>query len=266
MSQKIRAGNKNNKKSKIGLKFIGLLFILGLLISIINFSASKLINSNFFQINRVKIKGDVGWLEQSVRFLIAKNLFYIDLKKAEAILWREHPELETITLSKLWPDTIYITFSLKKPIAALESSPNFLIDKNGFLLAKQKYEPKLQNLPILSGINPNQFDRNAQNFRLNPDKKLVSAIELITLFSRSRALSAYQLEKVDVAKLSESTFFIRKNDPQAAVQLKVNIGEGNFKEKIKIFEIFLKKANLDWNTVNYIDLRFKEPLVGLKNG
>lgn len=261
MSYKNRI-NKIKKKKGSGLKFIAIFLILAIIISVASFSVRQITNSGFFEIKRIKIKGDTGWLEKSVAFLLKKNLLNADLGKAEKILRREHPEIETVVISKLWPDTVYIRFTLKRPLAMLEGS-ELLIDKNGFLLAASKYNGSAGSLPLIYGLTRGEFHKTG---RLNSDEKLVSAIAIIQLFSRAQNYGNYRLTKVDVSKVSESAFYIDKKCVSGACAIKVNVGEDSYWSKLGIFKIFLKKADFDWSNVNYIDLRFKEPIVGLKNG
>lgn len=254
--------NKPKKKNGTGLKLIAILLILGVIVFVASFLVSQITNSNCFEIKRVKIKGDSGWLEESVRFMLKDNLLNVDLKRSERVLRNEHPEIEAIVLSKVWPDTVYIRFSLKKPLAALEGR-QLLIDRNGFLLASRKYGDAVTGLPLISGLSRNEINK-AQ--RLDLDDKLFSAIRIIELFSRLENSGNYKLIKADVSKVSESEIFIQKKCRQGDCLIKVNVGEKSYPEKLKIFQIFLKKADFDWSNVNYIDLRFKEPIVGLKNG
>lgn len=253
---------KSKKKKAAGLKFIAILIILGIIVFIASFLVSQISNSNFFEIKRVKIKGDSGWLEESVRFMLKNNLLYSDLKRSEKILRNEHPEIERIILTKLWPDTVYIRFSLKKPLVALEGR-ELLIDRNGFLLAARKYGDAVTELPLVYGLSRNEINRVR---RLNPDDKLFSAIRIVELFLKLENSGDYKLIKVDVSRVSESEILIQKKCRQGDCLIKVSLGENSYPEKLKIFQIFLKKADFDWSNVNYIDLRFREPIVGLKNG
>ena len=253
---------KPNKKKAAGLKLIAVGLILGIIVFVASFLVRQITNSDCFQIQRVKIKGDSGWLEESVGFLLKRSLLYADLSKAERVLRNEHPEIETIVLSKLWPDTVYIRFSLKIPLAALEGR-QLLIDRKGFLLDGRKYADAVTGLPLIYGLSRNDI-RGAG--RLYPDNKLLSAVRIIELFSRLENSGNYKLIKVDVSRMPESEIFIQKKCRQGDCLIKVNVGENSYPEKLKIFQIFLKKADFDWSNVNYIDLRFKEPIVGLKNG
>jgi len=254
--------NRPKKKKGTGFKLIAIGLILGIIVFIASFLVSQITNSNFFEIKRIKIKGDSGWLEESVGFLLKKNLLYADLSKAERVLRNEHPEIEGIALSKLWPDTVYIRFSLKKPLAALEGR-QLLIDSKGFLLSGRKYADTVTGLPLIYGLNRNDIRGMG---RINLDNKLFSAIRIIELFSKLENSGDYKLIKVDISKVSESEILIQKKCRQGDCLIKVNVGENSYSEKLKIFQIFLKKADFDWSNVNYIDLRFKEPIVGLKNG
>ena len=98
-------------------KFAIFSILVILAILTLNPSFKKIQKSAFFEVRTVVIKGNPGWLEHSVRFLIGKNLFSIDLDKVRNRLKYEHSEIEEISLSRLWPDAIYIKFTLRKAVA-----------------------------------------------------------------------------------------------------------------------------------------------------
>ncbi|MEW6009437.1 MAG: hypothetical protein AB1629_07375 [Candidatus Omnitrophota bacterium] len=259
----MRYRGPDTKKKKASLfKFFLILFIIVVFSLGIYSCFKKISNSNFFTIKKVKIKGDIGWLEQSVKFLLGENLFFVDLSRAKKILIHQNPEIETINFNKLWPDTVYIRFTLKQPIAILEPG-QLAVDRNGFLLELEKFKNgKVDGLPMISGIPIKQF---ALRGRLISEQWL-NAFEIINLFSKEQALNDYKLTKVEVGQVSENSLFIKKRNASAEVPaIIIKIGEGKILDKLKMLEIFFKKANVDWPRVNYIDLRFKEPIVGLKN-
>jgi cell division septal protein FtsQ len=229
----------------------------------------ELRRSSLFEIKKVKIKGDTGWLESSARFIIGDNLFSADLNKVAYLLRKEHPEIETVVVSKLWPDMISIRFTLRKPLAVIVNGQELLIDEDGALLEKNKYNHArykafVANLPVIEGLilkpafKVGRLSRNAQ---------LLSAFEIIKLFSQSSLARDYRLVHISVKYLPETAVLIQRRElslPSAPLLIK--LGERPYSEKLKMFEIFLKKANIDLKNVEYIDLRFKEPVAGMKNG
>ncbi len=251
------------KRKKVNLFKILLIFSISIVFCLcLTCGFKQISNSNFFTIKRVKIKGDIGWLEKSVRFLIGDNLFFVDLGKAKKILINQNPEIDALMLVKFFPDTVYVRFTLKQPVAILEPG-QLVVDRNGFLLEREKFKSQtIDLLPIISGIPTKQF---ALKGRLISEQWL-SALEIINLFGEEQALNDYKLTAVDVKQVSENCFFIKKKTalPQVPA-IMVKIGEGNILDKLKMLEFFLKKANLDLDKINYIDLRFKEPIIGLKN-
>lgn len=259
----------NKKKKRVFLKFFIILFILALLAVLANLTFKSLSKSDLFRIKKVKIKGDTGWLEPSARFIIGGNLSEIDVKRLSRLLQEGHPEIQTITVSKLWPDTVAVRFTLRRPIALIVNGQELLIDEKGALLEKEKYRDEkyallVENLPLISGLNLRRSLKSGQ-LALNP--QLACAFEIIRLFSKSAALRDFQVSKIEVKNIPETVVFIRrKGELPETKPIAIKIGERPYDEKLKMFEVFLKKAAVDWNTVEYIDLRFKEPIVGLKNG
>lgn len=257
-SRKIKGSRKTQR--------INSRFIAAVLILIISFFISVRIwrgvsKSEIFQIKRVKIKGDPGWLEQSVRFLIGDNLLDVDLDKAQNLLKAQHAEIEKVFISKLWPDTLYVRFRLRQPLAIVGEGEDLLVDRQGWLLSREKYKGEIINLPSIRGISARRLIRKE---RLNLDEEMLAAFAIIELFSPASVFADFRLIRIDARRVSKCSFLILKDGAEENNKILVKIGEGGYKDKFKMLEIFLKEAKLNWANVNYIDLRFKEPIVGLK--
>ncbi|MCM8757854.1 MAG: hypothetical protein NC903_02200, partial [Candidatus Omnitrophica bacterium] len=78
------------------------------------------------------------------------------------------------------------------------------------------------------------------------------ALELIAKIKSKKFFEGYILKKIDITNLKEMKFFIDG--------LKVIIGE-EIERGLRVLELLLPELKQDLPKIEYIDLRFKEPVV-----
>jgi len=89
-------------------------------------------------------------------------------------------------------------------------------------------------------------------------KELNFAIELIKQIKTIRPLNLLKIKELNVEDLRYVTFLI-------AEDLEVRIGQEEIKDKLQILSNLINQLKNDLANIKYIDLRFKEPTVKLKN-
>ena len=110
-------------------------------------------------------------------------------------------------------------------------------------------------LPLITGLRLPKGRMTIGSLIENEDLQV--ALGIIRVFRTERALVSYKISKIDVGNLSEIYFYLTES-------LKVIIDEENFRHKLRILALVLSQAKSELNTVKYIDLRFKEPILGKK--
>lgn len=75
------------------------------------------------------------------------NLYQFDAKKAQKKL-EKFPAIQSASINKIFPQTLYIQYELRKPFAFVEDIPNAAIDREGILFPYAPYFSS-KKLPIL---------------------------------------------------------------------------------------------------------------------
>ena len=108
--------------------------------------------------------------------------------------------------------------------------------------------------------------------KINKILELKSATPLLII---AIIFSGFLLKKIDLTNLENAAFFVLFPPRLVDYSLMpaqtqwsgflVRLGNKNIKEKMLILGGVIIQARKEWGNINYIDLRFKEPVIKLNN-
>ncbi|MCK4462997.1 MAG: cell division protein FtsQ, partial [Candidatus Omnitrophica bacterium] len=128
----------------------------------------------------------------------------------------------------------------------------FPVDEEAVVLSPQS-EAK-EGLPIITGISIWARPKKGEILRSN---RINSALALLKGINESKILTEYEVERIDVSNIRNITFYLDNG-------LEIKIGHGNLREKLKKLSIILSDPKIDINNLKYVDLRFKDAVLGPK--
>jgi len=246
------------------LTFTGILFVFFYSVG----WASK--RNNFFKIKEIIVNsGDGAGI--GFDYLKGKDIFAIDLDKEEQLALRIYPVCKTVKLIKILPDRIFADFVIRKPIAYVRLYKYFHVDEDGILfeapLGAEQFD-----LPVISGLDAKIFGpKKGQRCEV---KELTAALKIIKNIKKNAALKNLTMKKVDAADMGSISVFltlppVAKNETADKMTapgdvLEVKFGQGYINEKVDILGnlFFQGRNNLD--NIEYIDLRFNDPVIKFK--
>ncbi len=249
---------EENKKRPMFKSIIPLL-IFFLILALVFFAAKALISgcgsSGVFKLRQCYVEDDTLSLNGQQAFDYCQlspggNLLEVDLETLRDAILHTHPQLKEATVAKDYPDTIRICVKERKAFAQIEAKKFFLVDKEGFILEKSFEKPPLQ-LPLIIGVKSRHIKEGV--FSRSPALK--KAIGIIKLLESMNFKDKYGVKKIDVTNLNNISFYTKGD-------VEIKLGKDGFREKIKKVESRL--PNLDLRQIRYIDLRFKDLIVGPK--
>ncbi len=133
-----------------------------------------------------------------------KNLFQLDLDQANRKI-SAVPEVRSVTLERLLPDTIKVKTERRVPIFlfagsgdledSFVSGKSFLCDQEGVLIQPSRLDPEFLNLPVLRGVAPGT---TLAGDRLENDR-LAYAIKLQKALLEIPELD-FKIRSIDVSK------------------------------------------------------------------
>ncbi|MEI6631454.1 MAG: cell division protein FtsQ/DivIB, partial [bacterium] len=143
----------------------------------------------------------------------------------------------------------------RRPIAYVKLYRYFCVD-DGLVLFDLPKQAQAQELPLILGLDRIIYNPKP-GVRVNL-RELAFAVDIIKKAGVISALKDYQIKTINVPSLNNASFFI-------AGGLEVKISQDDISEKMSILGSLLNQEKLGLGQIRYIDLRFKEPVIKLKN-
>ena len=183
--------------------------------------------------------------------LLGRNIFKIDLSNLEGELLQKHPELLSASVGREFPNRIRFKVIPREPVAQLQDGTPFLIDKEGVILPFSQLENP-QRLPLVVGIL-----EKIEKFHIGSQIRshaMIQALAFLTSLRELPELTRY-VHVIDVSDEANLTF-------KTSEGLEVRLGQGDFKEKLKLFDRTRVSLAGRIGDVKYLDLRFEEVVIG----
>jgi len=177
----------------------------------------------------------------------APPLIHFDLEEAKDKLM-ECSAIKSVQLKKIKPNTLFIHYSTREPIAYLEDFTNTAVDAEGFLFATLPESGRAQLPSIYLGesapTKPWKFSLQA------------SYVQMIThIFD---FLGASQISRIDLSKIEAPSFGEKELVVVLADQTLLRLTPKSYVQQLKNY-IILEKTYLNQEQAPYIiDLRLSE--------
>jgi cell division septal protein FtsQ len=232
--------------------FLILLFVVG-----VRLAYRAFIASDYFLVKEVIVSGRQ---DREVDYLKGKNIFLIDLHKESEYIARYSPESLRVSLVRLFPDRIFVNFVQRRPVALVSLYRYFAVDESGVLF-ELPVNYQRENLIVISGLTSKVT--KVIPGRKAEFKELDLALAVIKEIKRYPNLNALQIKRIDIEGSDYITMLISLKEEQKI--LEVRISRGNILEKIAVMSGLIAQRKNNLKDVKYIDLRFNEPVVNIKD-
>lgn len=217
-------------------------------------AAQALFDSRYFRIKTVEIDRTLAFLDKrDFASLNGKSIFSVDVVRFQRSLTGKYPQMAQASIIKKFPDRILVLARKRAPFAqAYIQNKTFLIDDQGVVLFGAP--AKDDELPLISGIFSRR--RIATGSVLGGEGTRL-ALDIIKEFRSNHSFSPYVVRKIDVDNLKEINFHLSNG-------LKIIVDKTDIRRKMDALASVLARNRIDTAQVKYIDLRFKDPILGTK--
>ena len=259
------------KRRRLPVKYIAVSIIILLAISLIMGYIWKVLKtSDYFRVKEIVLKEpDISGLS----YLKGKNIFSIDLKSESRDIIEVYPNYKKIRLVRVLPDRIFADFIKRNPVAFVKLYRYFALDEDGVLFYAPQH-PEEVELPVILGLERKIF--SPKPGRSYNNKELMLALSIVNESRKNRILKDYRIKRIDVGNIANTSILVlfpeeeisdglKKEKIRAPEGLEVKFGEDNIKEKISILAGLIMQGRSELANIKYIDLRFREPAIKLKN-
>jgi cell division septal protein FtsQ len=186
--------------------------------------------------------------------LIGRNIFDVDLAALRRKLSRKYPQASSLRVLRLFPDRISVAAKQRLPFTQMRVDAGAVIlDDEGVVLSLVDAVDK--NLPMITG----KVLAGQEVVRGLPLKgeDIQVALKIMSDFYGDSSFSSYTISEINIENLSKIYFSLSNG-------LEVFIDRGRVSHKLKVLSVVLSREELDPRHVKYVDLRFKEPVIGKK--
>lgn len=255
---------KKNKSARLPVKLAATAAVtLFILAGITVYSLRRLYTCDYFKVKNVTARGGSA---REFSYLTGRNILAIDLEYEAARMLELCPGCAKITMVRLLPDRIFVDFIKRKAVALVRLYRQFASDEDGTLFYELSASGE-SAMPVIYGLERKIFGPKPGK-RYNV-RELSHALNIIKEANKNAALKNYKISKIDVTNISNTTVFIpfpaNPKTLAAPESLEVRLGAENAKDKISILARLLIAGGDDIVNIKYIDLRFKEPVIKLKD-
>jgi len=213
--------------------------------------------SSYFSIKKIETFGHENLSSYSASSILnrykGKNIFSVDVKAIERQVRDFSVDIDTSMVRKTLPDTITIVLAVREPCALVKDETYLPIDAEGVILANIK-STAWKRLPVITGVTLRKKEISQKKCE---SKNITVALELLAEIKRSGILRECDVSSVDVSDYKNPTFSI--NDG-----VEIRVGLGSFRDALQSLKSMLKDPKLSLSQVRYIDLRFKDAVIGPK--
>jgi len=252
-------------------KFIAFFIFLAVLsgVAFLFTIPQRLQRSNNFLIQNIVVR-DGRVIDFS--YLKGKNLLTLDLARESNRIMYAYPDYKRVRLVRVLPNTLFADCMRRKPVAYVNyANRNFYIDEQKYFFSLPSKPPgAIPDVPRISGIEKKMSCQKGNKEYNIPE--LTFAIEIIK--EAQNSLKNYHIRRIDVANINNASIFVSLPDKTASVQnnyyirtispeVEVKIGFEDLKTNVGVLSELLKQMNNEWGSIQYIDLRFKEPVIKL---
>lgn len=234
------------------VKAVIVLLIVGIVLTGIYFLAvNAFFGSDIFKVKMIKIESALNFIQyRDIGFIRGKSIFKVNLKEIQDKLTAKYPQMAEIRIIKEYPDQISIEAKKRLPFAQIMVRNKVVVlDQKGVVLSESSKTD--DRLPVITGIKVS-YARTGLPLR---GPQMACALEILRYYRIEKSLTTFPLSSINVTNVSEVFLTLNNN-------LVIKVDKDNVEQKIKLLGFMLSRGDLELSQIKYIDLRFKEPILG----
>jgi cell division septal protein FtsQ len=250
---------KRSKKKNINMVKYGRFLIIGIFVLFVSFfmynKGGYLIrHSALFKVKDIVRDPSLQFVQsRHLLKLVGRNIFDVDLENIQKQLKKQYPQIDNLKILRKFPNRIYITAEKRTPFAVvIAENNNIIIDDRGVVISAGRAAHS--QLPNITGIMSADGVSVGNSLR---SRGVRIAVNIIKVLKRSEYFSSTRVESIDIGNLSKINFSFVSG-------LDIIIDQYKIEQKINKLGVLMSEGNLNKKEISYIDLRFKEPVLGKK--
>ncbi len=209
-----------------------------------------LLNDPIFTVKNVLVESSIQFIDtNSLKVLKGRNIFNVDIERIEKRLSAQYPQITHLRVVRELPDRIKVLAKRRDMLYQVRLKGKYLlVDAQGVAVI---YIAKPINLVVVTGVSTKTPLKLGQKV----SGVLTEAVAIATLMRDNNTLNKFKLIGIDVA--NPAKIIVSLADIRAKIILDVDHGA----KKLNVLNLLLTQKKIDLRLVDYIDLRFEEPVI-----
>jgi cell division septal protein FtsQ len=180
-----------------------------------------------------------------------RPIFDVDVRSLASQLENDYPVVQAVLVSKVMPNKLKVDIVPRVPVAKIKSHRYFPVDRSGMVLSP---DIRSEKLPVIIGFSMWLKPRPGQELN---DRQLENAFVLIDALKESSVYANYNVNAIDISNHKNLSFYLESG-------IEVKVGGEDYPKRLAALKKTLENPALDQHTINYIDLRFRDVVIGPK--
>lgn len=190
-------------------------------------------------------------------FFTGSNIFKINLKKETLGLAKLYPDYKRVALQRSLPNRVVVDFIPRQAVAILRLSEDVFLDEEGVLFRSVNDEAKNLQLPLIIGLR-SRIPQPQPGVKCN-EYLFLAILEFINILNRDSELSEQlKIQQINLTNPNDVFMF-------TTAGCKINLGGiDSLNRDLTILRKLISEISSDLTEIEYIDIRFREPVIKYK--
>lgn len=242
------------KKTGFRIPFKAALLLM--LLAVAYFGLTALIkglkNLDYFKVREVVVSS--GEESSDFAYFKGQGIFNIDLDSEAGRIWQLYPSYKRVMIIRVLPNRLFIKFVKRQPLAYVKLYRYFCVDEE-LVILDAPGGSEGGDLPVILGLETRIFGPKVGRRYNVPE--LALAVGIINEIQKNRLNRYIKVKTINVSDAANA-FFITDSG------IEVRVGRENAKSRIAVLRDILSHSRNELSNIKYIDLRFKDPVIKLK--
>jgi cell division septal protein FtsQ len=250
----------HKKRIKKLLVTLFLLAVIGLIV-FLSWSVKKFfVESSLFVVKKISTNLDsqINSQVQGMKLpahIINTNLFAVDIKDISAQLKNSYPQYKDIVVKRQFPDTLRIDFVRRMPLFQIKLDGRYWFVDEEYVVIDGPHPSPYPDMVMVQAVLPKRMDVFAGKKISFSHADRVSL--LLDELGLQDFLGNFNISRIDAYSLNDIWFDLDG--------VEIRVGADDYAKKLSLLKrLILPRFKNDFERIEYIDLRFKDYVVGYK--
>lgn len=209
-------------------------------------------NDPMFDVKEVLVDSSIRFVDdRPLKALKGQNVFRIDLNRLHRQIASQYPQIAQLRIVRQFPHIIKVLAKKRDILLQVQTRGRYLIvDKEGVTMFYAG-QP-LPSVPLVQGV---PIERHRVVLGTSPPiKELTLVVNLFGQLKSHPSTSRLRVLSVEAGNLSKVELTVMPH-------IRIIVDEDDLATEVNMLEVLLQNGKINWSQVQYIDVRFREPII-----